>query len=385
MSLHFSEAEFERRKASCKQELSRLNLDAILLFKQESMYYLTGLDSTGYLYFQTLLMGANGEETLLTRSGDLASAQQTSNIEDIRVWVDSPDVDPATEIRKLLEDHGLGGKRIGVEYQAVGLNAFRGQMLDARLEGFCDCVDASDVIDRLRLVKSEEELVYVRESAVLSQAVLETANRLSVPGASLGEVRAGMLATLVEGGGDPPTIRWPMGCGESALMVRYFTGCHDQRIAANDQVTHEFGASYRHYHTALMHLVVTGKPDPRHLEMFAACSNAIEACEETLRPGRTFGDIYDAHAEVLSGAGFDGMFLNTCGYPLGATYPPTWVEQPIIYRNNPLELRPGMVLFMHMILQDRANGLAMSLGETALVTEAGCERLTQAPRELVVN
>lgn len=233
-------------------------------------------------------------------------------------------------------------------------------------------------------MKSAAELVYVRKASALTQAAHETANRLTVPGVSLAKLRGGMLATAVEGGGDPPGVRWPIACGRGAMVVRYYTGSGDGEVGVDDQVTHEIGVPFRHYYFVIMHTIVTGKADPRHRAMFAACRAALDACEDRLRPGRTLGDVYAAHAETFIAAGYPKI-LNACGYPLAATYPPTWVEQPIICRDHPLVLRPGMVVFLYMILQDMEAGLAMSLGETALVTEGEAERLTRAPRELVVN
>jgi Xaa-Pro dipeptidase len=385
MGLHFTPEEFAARQAACRRKIAEQGLDAILLFKQESMYYLTGYDTSGYLYFQTMLVGADGTLALLTRSGDLASAKETSVVRDITVWVDRADANPGHDIRDLLAQRGFAGKRVGIEYQAFGLTAARGKMLDAALDGFCVCLDASSLVDALRQVKSETELVFVRKAAALTQRAHETANRLTVPGARLAPLRAAMLAAAVEGGGDPPGVRWPIACGAGALVVRYFTGSQDGEVGANDQVTHEIGVPYRHYYSVIMHTIVTGKPDPRHRDMFAACRAALDAAEGRMQSGATFGDIFAAQADAFVNAGYAGQFLNACGYPLGATYPPTWVEQPIICRDHPLVLKSGMVLFLYMILQDHRSGLAMSLGETALVTTAGAERLTQAPRELVVN
>src|SRR3546814_20712721 len=79
-------------------------LDGLLMFRQESMYYLTGYDSFGYVFFQCLYLGADGRLMLLTRSADLRQARQTSVVKDIRIWVDGPDADPATELREALRE-----------------------------------------------------------------------------------------------------------------------------------------------------------------------------------------------------------------------------------------------------------------------------------------
>jgi len=115
MHLHFSIDEFQSRQARLRKTLADKGLDGILLFRQESMYYLTGYDTDGFVLFQSLFFGANGELTLVTRSADRVQAAYTSIIEDVRIWVDSGNQNPARDVREMLESHGMAGKRIGVE------------------------------------------------------------------------------------------------------------------------------------------------------------------------------------------------------------------------------------------------------------------------------
>ena len=61
-----------------------------------------------------------------------------------------------------------------------------------------------------------------------------------------------------------------------------------------------------------------------------------------------------------------------------------WMDWPMLYNGNPITLVPGMVFFMHMILMDSENQLAMNLGETYLITEKGNERLGKKKLDLVV-
>ena len=58
---------------------------------------------------------------------------------------------------------------------------------------------------------------------------------------------------------------------------------------------------------------------------------------------------------------------------------------PILYTGNPVILQPGMVFFMHMILMDSENELAMNLGETYLITPSGNERLGKKKLDLVIG
>ena len=77
MALHFERTEFDARREKLLAEMAAQKLDAILLFAQESMYWLTGFDTFGYCFFQSLIVTAKGEMVLLTRSADLRQAQQT--------------------------------------------------------------------------------------------------------------------------------------------------------------------------------------------------------------------------------------------------------------------------------------------------------------------
>jgi Xaa-Pro aminopeptidase len=383
MALHFSRRELAGRRRRACARMAEAGLDGLLLFRQESMYYLTGYDTSGYSMFQGMYLGADGRLALCTRSADLRQARLTSVVEDVRVWRDREGASPALDLRDMLGDLGCRGKRLGIEYHAYGLTAQRGRMVDAALEGFCRTEDASDLVRLLRLVKSPAELAYVRQAGRLADQALAVANRLTVAGTPVGAIYAEMQKVILAGDGDPSASRWPMGSGEEALLVRYHTG--HGRVAARDQVTFEFAAAYRHYHTALMHVVVTGKVDRRHRDMFRACRDALDACTEGLRPGRTVGEVYDTHARALTKAGYRGRFLNACGYTMGATYPPTWMDWPMVFTGNPQVLAPGMVFFIHMILLDARRGLTMSLGETSIITARGPSPVTHAPRELIAN
>jgi Xaa-Pro dipeptidase len=81
---------------------------------------------------------------------------------------------------------------------------------------------------------------------------------------------------------------------------------------------------------------------------------------------------------VFDAAGYRNSRLAACGYSLGATFRPSWMDvPPMIYSGNPVLGRPGMVLFLHAILVDAPNNLAMSLGHTVLITETGSESLSR--------
>ena len=179
MPLHFDSKEFGNRRNRLLELMAGSELDGMLIFRQESMFYLTGYDTFGYVFFQCLFLGGDGKLILLTRVPDLRQAQNTSIIEDIRIWVDGPEVNPALQLKNIWLECGCAGKRLGVEYDSYGLTAKNGKMLDYVLDGFCRLTDASNLVNLLRVVKSPEELVYVQKAAELADEALDEAHQLS--------------------------------------------------------------------------------------------------------------------------------------------------------------------------------------------------------------
>jgi Xaa-Pro dipeptidase len=382
MPLHFSREELAERRRRTIESMGKAGLDGLLIFRQESMYYLTGYDTFGFVFFQCLYLGADGRMTLLTRAPDLRQAQQTSVIEDIRIWVDREGASPATELKVILEEHGCSGRKLGVEWEAYGLTARNGQRLQQALDGFCRLEEASELVSRLRLVKSQAEISYIRKAAELADASLEAGMTVIAPGADEGDILAAMQGAVFRGGGDYSGNPFIIGSGPGALLCRYFTG--RRTLDADDQLTLEFAGAYRLYHSCLMRTVRIGRPIPRQLEMHAACHEALLACEAALQPGEPIGKVFDAHAKVFDARGLREHRLNACGYSLGALYQPNWMDWPMLYTGNPVVARPGMVFFIHMILMDSASGTAMTLGRTSLVGERGAEPLSKASLEPLI-
>lgn len=383
MALHFTRAEFDRRKERLLAALAARELDGIILFQQESMYWLTGYDSFGFCFFQALYVDASGDMALLTRSADLRQAEHTSILTDIRLWEDRADATPQAQLREMVQSLGGAGKRLGVEYDSYGLTAANGRKLDAAFDGFATLDDASGLVDRLRSVKSAAEIIYVKQSARLALAAREAALAIIGPGTDEGEILAAMQGAVFKGGGDYPANEFIIGSDRDALLCRYKSG--RRALSSEDQITLEWAGAYRRYHAAMMETVIVGPPRDRHLELFAAAKQALEACAHTIIPGRTAGEVFAAHAHVMDGHGLEKHRLKACGYSLGAKFTPSWMDPPMFYAGNEWPLEPGMVLFAHMILMDSDTSTAMCLGRTFLVTEGGNEPLTDAPLDLLVK
>ncbi len=381
MAIHFSEREFAARRRAATKAMAKRGLDGLLMFRQESMYYLTGHDTFGYCFFQCLYLGADGTMTLLTRLPDAQAAKHTSVIEDIRAWHNVPGANPAEDLRVLLEEHGCRTKRLGIELDAYGLTGLNYTRVEAALTGFCNIEDASDLVTRLRVVKSAKELAYCRKAGALADAALVEANRLAIPGAFEGDILAAMQGAVFKGDGEYSGNEFVINSGELAVLGRYLAG--RRHLDARDQLTIEWAGAYRHYHAAMMRTILVGGATKAQRKLHAAAVDAHRTSAAVLKPGKTCGDVFDAHAQVLSKAGYKHM--TATGYSMGATYAPTWMDWPMFWHGNDFVIQPGMVFFIHTMAMTRNEQHAQSPGQSYIVTEKGNEPLSRIPMDLVVN
>jgi Xaa-Pro dipeptidase len=381
MALQFTREEHLSRIAAARAKLKERGLDALLIFAQESHYYLTGFDTNGYVFFQCAVLQADDTPiTLLTRRPDLEGARITSIIEDIRIWYDGEGANPAKDLGALLKEHGLAGARLGIEMSTYGLTAANYELVRRELEGWCELQDGSDIVHSLRLVKSPAEIAYVRKAAELADKALIAMMDTAGPDVFEGDVQAAGQATIYRGGGDPAASGPVLGSGERALLIRNSTGA--RRLDAVDQLTMEFAGVYRRYHACIMRTVAIGGHGDYQQRMFDATREAMSAMTAAARPGDPIGRIDEAHRQVYDRAGFGHARMAACGYSLGATYRPNWMDvPPMLYAGNPVVAVPGMVLFMHAILIDRPAGFAMSAGHTVVINKTDCEVLSRVPLE----
>ncbi len=384
MALHFERTEFAARIARARAVLREADLAALLVFAQESHYWLTGFDTSGFVFFQCAVVTADDTPvTLLTRLPDREQARRTSVIEDIRIWYDAEGADPSEPLQAILAEKGLRGAKVGIELNSFGLTGLNHERVRRRLDGWCTLVDASNLVRGLRVVKSPAEIVYVRRAAELADDALVAMLAATRPGAFEGVIAAAGSSAILSGGGDPAPSGPVLGSGDRALLIRAATGF--RHLDAVDQLTLEFAGSYRHYCACLMRTVAVGRAVERQRAMFEATRDALQAMTEAARPGRTIGEIDDAHRRVFDTAGYADIRMAACGYSLGASFRPTWMDvPPMIYSGNPMPLRSGMVLFLHAILIDAPHNLAMSLGHTILITDAGAEALSRLTPDYAV-
>ena len=381
---HFSREEFSQRQQKTRKHLQNLELDGLLLFKIEDMYWLTGYESDGFCIFGSMFIGTEGALTHLARPADLGNLSYSSICEDVRISPDTEDSTRAEHIKDMLRSLGMEGKKIGIQVDTMGLTPRLFLEISEILDGWCELTVAPDFIRILRLVKSPQELNYFRKAGEVMDIVMDKVIEATYPGAFEGDIYATFYDTLFRLDADLPAHIPPLGSGESALNLRYTT--KRKNVSENDQVTLELGLAYRHYHVACMGVVLTGPEiNNRHLKMHKTSVTALDEVQTALRPGTTVGELFDIYKETLEEHGEHDAVLTVAGYTMGAMWPPTWMEEPMIFEGNPLVLEENMTFFTHMILNDRETGLSMAVGETAIVTKDAPEIITHSPREPIIK
>ncbi len=381
MTLHFDAAEYADRQSRAHAAMKDAGLDALLMFAPESQFWICGYDTFGFAMFQCLVLTSQGDLHLLTRMPDLRQAQLTSTLPDdqIHIWEERHDSNPATDLARLLAELGVAG-RVGYESATAGLTDHNGQLLRAALPGL---VPSSDLIRDLRRDKSTAEVAMHRRAAALSDDALDAGLEATGAGAFEGDILAAMQGAVFKGGGDYAGNEFIIGSGPGALLCRYYSG--RRHLDARDQLTLEWSGAYARYHAAMMRTIIVGAPTETQIRMHAVTEEALLACEAAIKPGAPMGDVHAAHCRAFDKAGFGHARLQACGYGMGAIYNPIWVDFPMFTAGNPLPMRENQVFFLHMILMDSDAGLAMTLGHSVLVTATGCERLSRHDTALLTR
>lgn len=379
----FDDAEYDARLAAARHEMASRGLDALIVFAQESLYYLFGYDGGGYVFFQCAVLHAEDRPTtLLCRRPDVAQARDTSRIEEVRVWLNAEGANPARDLVAILKDVGLEGCRVGIETDSYSLTGFNCRAVYEAAEGVVDLVEASGIVRGLRVVKSPAELDLMRRAAALADAAVTAIAETARPGVLDSALTAAAVKAMLEGGGDMPPAGPLVNSGSRAVYGRGVGGARG--LGESDLVMVELAGTFRRYNACIERCVTIGAVSEAQSSMHALVRDTLEEMLEAFRPGEPLGRVDEIHRARLDAAGYAEVRYAACGYSLGATYRPSWMDvPPMIYAGNPLELRPGMVFFPHVMLGDTRTGHAMGIGETVVVTESGPAVLSALSRDLV--
>ena len=255
----------------------------------------------------------------------------------------------------------------------------RAELPDAEL------VDATALVNWQRLVKSDEEIEFMRKAARISEKVVRTAVERAAPGLRKNELVAEIMHAGITGVGDDwgdyPAIvpLTPSGLDATAAHLTW----NGAPMRAGEATFFELSGCYRRYHAPLCRTVYLGTPPDEMRRAEAAQMEGIEAGLEAARAGNLTSDIANAFMGVLARHGIERQ--GRMGYPVGLSYPPDWGERTASIRTeDETVLQPGMVFHFMPALWMESWGLETT--ETILIRQDGpAEALCDVERKLFVK
>ncbi|MEX0957122.1 MAG: ectoine hydrolase DoeA [Rhizobiaceae bacterium] len=388
--LPFSSTEYDRRLGKVRAEMSKRGIDVLFVEDPSNMAWLTGYDGWSFYVHQGVLVFHDADPIWWGRSQDANGAVRTVWMADERVtsytdhYIQSDKLHPMETLAARLREHGYGGKRIGLElenyyFSAKAYLVLKDELPDATL------VDATALVNWQRAVKSDEEIVFMRRAARISEKIVDGIIERVEPGLKKCDLVAEIYGDAIRGVDDD----W----GDYAAIVPLLPSGSDaaaphltwdgRRFEEGTATFYEIAGCYRRYHVPFCRTVFLGKPPQYLLNAEKALAEGLEAGLEAARAGNRAEEVAEALYRSLEKAGIERE--GRCGYPIGLSYPPDWGERTISFRKDDTTiLEPGMTFHFMPGLWMKDWGIEIT--ESILIRETGpAECLCNRPRKLFVK
>ncbi|WP_288941623.1 ectoine hydrolase DoeA [uncultured Roseovarius sp.] len=389
-NLPFSDAEFQRRLTKTRSAMEIAGIDVLFVTDPSNQNWLTGYDGWSFYVHQGVVVLPDADPVWWGRNQDANGGRRTVWMTDDRVmgyadnYVQSTERHPMQDLAERLRGMGMQDKRIGVEMDNYYFSAKAYAVLQAELPD-ATFVDATALVNWQRAVKSDEELVFIRKAAAISEKVMDGLLERVEPGVPKNEVVAEILRDGIRGvdgaWGDYPAIVPLLPSGSDAAAPHLTWDGRD--FASGEATFFEISGCYRRYHAPFCRTLFLGKPPQFILDAENALVEGLEAGLEAARAGNRACDIANALAAPLERAGIERGAR--CGYPIGLSYPPDWGERTISLRaEDETVLEPGMTF--HFMPGLWMSDWGLEITESVLITEDGpAETFCNRPRKMFVK
>lgn len=371
----FSTEEIARRLDIVRHEIAVCGLDAAVFASPENVFYLTGLDHWGYFAPHLLIVPVEGRPVLVTRAMERVTIENHVRSAEFRGHSDSETA--ADLAARILAERGLSSRRLGLEFWTAGLSHGLTRRLEALVEA--EWTDVSNLVDRLRLVKSAEEQALMRKAAAITDIAAQAAIDAVHDGAAERDVAAECLAAMTRAGGHVP------GFGP---FIRPFSRLGEEhttwgsaRYRKGEPVFIELSGCVSRYHAPLGRLVRLGGISDADARMAEIAAEAFRAVVDALRPGARARDVYAAWQNVADERGHSHYRRHHCGYCVGIGQPPSWTGGNSVTglrHDSDLAIRTGMSFHILSWLMGTGRGDDF-ISNTVLLTDDGPEVLTRTP------
>lgn len=388
-ALHFPLSEYHRRIARTRAAMQENGIELMIVSDPSNMAWLTGYDGWSFYVHQAVLLGLEGEPVWWGRGMDAQGAKRTVFMSNDNIigyadtYVQNPEHHPMEDLARVIVARGWAGARIGVELDNYWFSAAANTSLRSHLGG-ATFSDATGLVNWQRIVKSDQEVTFIRRAAKITDAMHAKVIELVEPGLPKNVLVAEIQKQAILGAGG----HWGDYCAFVPMLPSGLdaTAPHltwdDRPFNNNEGTFFELGGCYRRYHAPLSRTVYLGKPPQKFLEAEKAVSEATQAGLDACKPGITCGEVAEAFFGTLQKRGFEKD--SRAGYSIGLSYPPDWGERTLsIRRGDRTVLEPNMTIHFMPALWLDDGGLELS--ETILITPSGADCLCQTPRKLVIK
>lgn len=378
----FPIGEYKNRLAKLRKCMESRYLDAVVVTDPENLMYLTDYQTTGYSFFQALVVPLEQEPFMITRK------MEESNVIS-RTWVEltRPYPDTGDAIQMLvdaLREFGLSNKRIGYErnsyfFPAYQQDRIRTTLTDAKL------LDCFGIVENGRVCKSPVEIQLMKKSAIVTEEGMQAGIDASMAGATENEVGAAISAAMFCAGGEPPAVM-PYVTSGPRSMIGHATW-EGRTLQPREHVFLEVGGCYRRYHTAMMRTVVLGELTDSMYKAQELMKSALQWVHEEVRPGMTVSDADNRIRNILSDNDIGASLVTRSGYSIGIAFPPSWDEGYIISlkQGDSYVLREGMTFHIIPWLWGVDGDKTCGISDSIYITDSGCQSFFNMAEDFTIK
>lgn len=370
--LYFTLEEYRQRLNGLRARMQRMGVDVTLIHTPENLYYISGYQSPGYYWYQTLAIPLEGDPVLIPPPHEEGLVEAYTWVEDYRLYRDSRDWIDTT--RDVLVDLGMSSKRIGVENDSWFLTSgdylkLKAAMPDARF------VDCSGLVEQGRITKSPQEIEYMRQAAGAAEAGMRAGLEAAQVGVSEAEVAAEIHRAQFVAGSEYTGLPTFITSGLRSMLVH--ATWSQKKLEAGEVVFFEVPGCINRYHAAMTRAKFLGDPSDLALRAIETNTDALRLAKEAIKPGVPARQAFEVARDRIDSGNVGYKQGRRVAYSIGIAFPPGWDEGHImsINENEERSFQPGMTF--HLITTMRIPGLgAIGCSDTVLVTNDGCETLT---------
>jgi Xaa-Pro aminopeptidase len=375
--LLFPEAEYRARVDRAQQLMRQRRVGALLIADNRNGFYLGGFGgvqpTAGRTRPRFLVVPARGDPAWLVHESGAVALREMSWVRDVRTYAEI-DRAPVEPLRKLLGAAASGARTVGAELgheQRLGLTYLDFERLRAEADRL-RFVDASDLLWRLRMIKSPAELTRLRRAATITARGYRRAFARVRHGMTEREVGAAFAAALAAEGAH---ATW-----HDVLTGDYGRPngfARNRRLAEGEMVWVDMGANHAGYWADFSRAGVLGGPTPAQEQVQRRVVEATAAGVAAVRPGVALRRVAEHLDAVMAGLGLElNRRPGRYGHGLGLAV----TEPPHLAHFDETVVEPGMVLTVEpgMWTED---GM-YHCEECLIVVPDGAELLSDCPRDL---